>query len=281
MTIMQKAVTPAQSEAIRTSGYDRVAGYTVRQSDAEAAVRPEEIRALHGLDDAGAPFAADHVDVLVFPVAPSMQFEDAVGGTTREEQQATGGAFLEHPPFRGTGFAPVERPVPLWWLAPTRVSPGTRLVRFDSTGTSQLLAEYGDVATGWLVPGATGRLPASPSLYVGTLAAVDGGYRACDLVDDRVILFEPSDGSRRELARREVGAIFELAYFGVWNGLDVRLVERWNDGEEALARCVSLTHDVELAEALGMERVEAGVYEATVPEARVAALRTVRLDVDA
>lgn len=279
VSIMQKAVTPAQSAAILEHGLDRVAGFAVRRDDAAYADRPDELRRLLALDGAGSPFSDDEVDVLIFPTAPTMQFEDAIGGTTREELHRTGGTFLERAPFLGTGFAPVDHAVPVWWLSPTRVAAGTRLVRFRSSGDPVVLAEYPDVATGWLVPGQPGRLPAVPSGNVGTYVAIDGGYRLADRVDDHVVIYEPSTGERVERPLADVEELFELQVLGTWNGLPVRVVARWDQDGEALARCVCLAHDADLAEGLGLERVEAGVYELTVPESSIDGLRTVKLEV--
>jgi hypothetical protein len=280
VSIMQKAVTPAQSRAILEHGLDRVAGYVVRRADGEVAVRPDELYRLHALGYPGSPFSpTEAIDVLILPVAPTMRFEDAIGGTDRSDLVKTGGPFLDRPPFLGTGFAPVDRAVPVWWLAPTRVSPGTSLVRFQTTGDPEVLATYVDVATGWQVPGAADRLPSSPSLYVGTLASYEGGHRACDLIGDRVVMFEPESRARVDVPRSEVGDVFELQFLGSWNGLEVRLVDRWTVGGEALARCVYLGHDADLAEGLGLEKPEAGVYELTVPEAQLDGLRSVALQV--
>ena len=274
--IMQKAVTPAQSAAILERGLDRIAGYAVQRADAEYATSPAQLYRLHALGYAGSPFSPDEaIDVLIFPTAPGMRLEDAVGGTERSELAKTGGAFLDRPPFLGTGFAPVDTAVPLWWLAPTRVSAGTVLVRFPASGEPVVLARYDDVGTGWRIPGAEGRRPSTPSVHVGTLASYDGGYRACDLHEGMVVMFDPESRARIEVTRAEVGDVFELAVLGSWNGLDVRVVDRWSEDGEQLARCAYLGHDADIAEGLGLDKLEAGVYEVTVPEAQLDGLRNV------
>ncbi|MFB6610036.1 hypothetical protein ACFCVO_06950 [Agromyces sp. NPDC056379] len=280
MSSIQKAVTPAQSAAILERGLDTVAGYVVRRADAEYADTPAELYRLHALGFAGSPFdPAGAIDVLILPVAPTMQFEDAIGGTERSELAKTGGAFLDRPPFLGTGFAPVDRAVPVWWLAPTRVSPGTELVRYHQTGATEVLATYVDVATGWEIAGAVTRLPVTPSLLVGTLAEVDGAYRACDLVGDLVVMLDAATGDRVESARRDVQRVFELQMLGSWNGLELRLVEQGSNAGEPIARCVYLGHDADIAEGLGLVKIEAGVYELVVLEAQLEGLRTTMLEV--
>ena len=281
MSSIQKAVTPAQSAAILERGLDTVAGYVVRRADAEYAGSPAELFRLHALGFAGSPFdPAGAIDVLILPVAPTMRFEDAIGGTERSELVKTGGAFLDRPPFLGTGFAPVDRAVPVWWLAPTRVSPGTELVRHHPTGTTEVLATYADVATGWQVAGAATRLPAAPSLLLGTLAEIDGAYRACDLVGDLVVMLDAATGDRVEAARRDVQRVFELQMLGSWNGLELRVVEQGaNEDGEPIARCVYLGHDADIAEGLGLVKIEAGVYELVVPEAQLEGLRSAVLEV--
>ena len=92
-------------------------------------------------------------------------------------------------------------------------------------------------------------------------------------------MFEPASLGRVDVPRSEVGDVFELQFLGAWNGLEVRLVDRWSEGGEALARCVYLGHDADIAEGLGLEKPEAGVYELTVPVAQIDGLRRVALQV--
>ncbi|WP_395245805.1 hypothetical protein ACGGZK_08355 [Agromyces sp. MMS24-K17] len=205
-----------------------------------------------------------------------MRFEDAIGGTTREDLRRTGGPFLDRAPFTGTGFAPAGTAVPVWWLAPTRVPAGARLVRFADGLPPQRLADYVDVATGWVVAGGDGRRrPAQPSPLVGGYATIAGEHRLADVVGDRVAVWEPATGERREVALADVDGIFELEVLGSWNGLDVRLVARWEHDGVPMSRIAYLGHDSDLAEGLGLVKIEAGVYEASVPDAQIDAVRTV------
>jgi hypothetical protein len=273
---MQKAVTPAVSAAILEHGFDRVAGFVVRRADVATITRTADLFQVHALGYEGTPFHEDGpIDVLVFDPAPTMRFEDAIGGTTRDELRRTGGSFLDRPPFTGTGFAPVEASVPVWWLAPTRMAPGSKLVRFEQGVEPRVMMEYGDVGTGWLTPPSLPRHPDAPSAYVGTYATVDGVHRLADVVGDRVAIFEPSNASRAEVGLDAVESVFELHVLGSWNGLDVRVVATWPSEVGQQSRIVYLGHDADLAEGLGLVKIEAGVYEATVADSALDGVRNV------
>lgn len=279
MPTMQKAVTPAVAAAILEHGFDRVAGYVVAQADAASATTPSDLFRLHALGFAGSPFVdGGPIDLLLFEPAPTMRFENAIGGTTREELQRTGGPFLDRPPFTGTGFAPFPTAVPVWWLVPTRVPAGARLVRVTASG-AQVLAEYPDVATGWVVPGAEGRRPVQPSAHVGTYATIDGRNRLADLVGDQVVIYDPAVAGRIEVPRDGVERLFELEIAASWNGLDVRVVAQWQSAGVATSRIAYLGHDTDLAEGLRLVKIEAGVYEATVPDTSLDAVRSSVLEV--
>ncbi len=81
MTLMQKALTPAQSRAHLTRGYDRLAGYCVRAQDVAFATTPAQLYEVHGLGYPGSPFSPDdaHVDVLQFESGAHLQYRDVPG----------------------------------------------------------------------------------------------------------------------------------------------------------------------------------------------------------
>ncbi|MGI9821829.1 hypothetical protein [Agromyces sp. Marseille-Q5079] len=249
-TVMQKAVTPEQATAIITHGLDVITGLVVTRADAAAARTPAELFEVHGLGYDGSPFVADEpVNVLLFESTPAMRFERA---------------------------AEEDRPaVPGWWLAPTRVPPGARLVEFQRGKEPRVSMTYGDVGTGWLVPRPLPRRPAEPSACVGTQATMNGVTRPADVIGDRVVFVEPPDGTRVEVPRDAVEAVSVVEVLGSWNGLDIQVVATWSGDEGRLCRVVLLGHDAERAAAHGLSMVEPGVYEATVPEAELDGLRTV------
>lgn len=92
-TIMQKAVTPAFSHAYLTRGYDRIAGFVSPADSVAWADTVGSIFEAHGLGFPGSPFSSDaaFIDVIQFPATPQLRFEDAIGGTTPQERELTGG----------------------------------------------------------------------------------------------------------------------------------------------------------------------------------------------
>jgi hypothetical protein len=72
-----------------------------------------------------------------------------------------------------------------------------------------------------------------------------------------------------------VTELFELELVARWNGLSVRVVDQWQDAQRyVVARISHLGDDLTRAEHLGLEQVEAGVYEAVVYAAELTDLET-------
>ena len=265
MTLMQKAITPELTHAHLTAGHDRVAGYVVRADDVSFATTPAQLFEVHGLGYHGSPFspAASSIDILRFESSPHLQYRDVPG-------------YI----------------LPLWWLRHSRIPPGAELVRIFADGSSILLGRYGDVGTGWSITQLGARRPAPPSLSrcVGPVAKWHGAYLEADVVDDgqTVVLalanpplsetgFEQAPSGRwfRRVARDDVSELFELDLTARWNGLEVRVVDQWQDTQRyVVARISHLGGDVERAERLRLDRVEAGVYEAIVYAAELTDIQT-------
>ncbi|MFI2753847.1 hypothetical protein ACGIF2_10470 [Cellulomonas sp. P22] len=283
---MQKVVTPAVSTAVLEHGYDRVAGFVVRAADVAFATTPAQLFVAHGLGFPATPFGPDapHVDVLRFPAAAQLRFEDAVGGTDEASRRRTGGSFVDRPPFTGTGFVAVpDEVVPLYWLVHSRVPAGSELVRVHADGSSSVLARFADVGHGWVVEDAGSGRPGTPPLsrFVGPMALWHDEYVAADVLPDGTVVLATPPGrtpaldgfvtvaggrGRREVARAEVEELFELDVSASWGPLQVRVVDQWTDADgEPRARVAYTGHDADLAEQLGLEKLDAAVYEATVP----------------
>lgn len=284
MEIMQKAVTPQMSAAYLEGGYDRVAGFVVRAADVAFATTPAALYEAHGLGFPGSPFRPDspHVDVLRFPATAQLSFENATGGTDAETRAKTGGPFIDRPPFTGLGFVAVQGAVvPLYWLVHSRVPAGSELVRVSADGTQQVIARFVDVGHGWQSDVVQVR-PPSPIVprHVGPMAQWQGAYWSADLLgDDQVVLVAPGEPApelgfertpagrwRRVVPRAEVTELFELRVDARWNGLEVRVVDQFRgpDGQD-YARVSYTGHNADLAEGLRLEKIDAAVYEATVP----------------
>lgn len=193
MSIIQKAVTPQTSNAYLTAGWDRVYGFVVAAADAAFATTPAQLFDVHALGFPGSPFSPDdpHVDVIRFPARATMRLENAIGGVDQKTRALTGGPFVDRPPFKGTGFAPVPgHIVPVWWMRHTRVVPNTQLVRVFADGTEKLLAVFTNIADGWMVDGASVGRSTPFSRHVGTLAKWNGMHLTADVIDQgrRIVL---------------------------------------------------------------------------------------------
>ena len=253
MTLMQKAITPALSRAHLSAGHDRVAGYVVRAEDVSFATTPAQLFEVHGLGYPSTPFSpySASIDILRFESSPQLQYRDVPG-------------YI----------------VPLWWLRHSRIPPGAELIRVFADGTSILLGRYGDVGTGWSVAQVGAPRPALASLSrcVGPVAKWHGAYLEADVLDDdqTVVLalanpplsetgFQQAASGRwfRRVHREDVSELFELDLTARWNGLEVRVVDQWQDAQRyVVARISHLGDDIERAERLRLDRVEAGGYEA-------------------
>lgn len=267
---MQKAVTPAMSHAYLTTGYDRLAGFMVRAEDVAWATTPADVFDAHDLGFPRSPFSprAQWVDVLRIVAEPQLVFEDVYE--------------LGDPRVLPSGVS-LDGTAPVWWLRHSRISPGSELVRCFPDGNAALLARYIDVGWGWQIfmHGARRTSATSLSRCVGPVARWHGGYVDADVIEDgeAVVLalssppltesgFDPTPAGRwrRVVARDEVSEIFEVDLTARWEGLPVRLVDQWRDAAGDVSfRASSIGPDAALAERLRMQKIEAGVYESTVP----------------
>ena len=265
MTLMQKAITPALTRAHLSLGHDRVAGYVVRAEDVSFATTPAQLFEVHGLGHPGTPFSpcAASIDILRFESSPQLQYRDVPG-------------YI----------------VPLWWLRHSRIPPDAELIRVFADTTSVLLARYGHIGTGWSVMRPGSDRPGLPSLSrcVGPVAKWHGAYLEADVIeDDRTVVLAlanpplsetgfqqaPSGRWYRQVRREEVSELFELDLTARWNGLEVRVVDQWQDSQRYVVTRIShLGDDVERAERLRLDRVEAGVYEAIVYAAELTDIQT-------
>ncbi|GAA1624598.1 hypothetical protein GCM10009790_04350 [Georgenia ruanii] len=293
---LQKAITPPMSAAYLERGLDRVAGFVVPAADVAAVTSTAALFELHGLGFPGSPFAPDRpIDILHLPASPTANLVRATGGADEAGRRATGGPFLDRPPFTGTGLAAAGDVVaPLSWLEHTRLTPGARLWRFTPGAEEpELVGTYHGVAFGWQNHLAGDELHAlAPSKFVGPLAKLDLGTFAVDVRTDDdgaptvVTLVTMAAGSEEHgFTRTNAGTwakqvpaadveLFEIHATARWHGLPVRIVDQGPgpDGE-VMCRVSSLAYDADAAERMLMDKIDAGVYETT---AALSALTDVR-----
>jgi len=74
----------------------------------------------------------------------------------------------------------------------------------------------------------------------------------------------------------ELGEVYALRVTASWRGLPVQLVRRWPSDGRLLGRVVFLGRDVRAAEAAGLQKIDAGGYEMTVPVDDLENLRVVQ-----
>lgn len=300
VTIMQKALTPQAVALHLTHGWDQVSGFTLRAVDVATADTPAELFEAHALGFPGSPFSADmpSVHLIRFPATPQLRFEDAVGGTDAATAALTGGPFVDRPPFTGNGFAPWSGGIaPVYWLASSRVPAGSDIVRVDTDGSATVVAVHRDVATGWVAgPGQPPLPPVSltpqPSLHIGLLARYRGSVHPADLLLDEqsVVLSSPVEPAdvpgftqmpsgrwRLEVPLAALDELFELSMTGSVQGIPVRVVGQTTQGEETIYQVLYTGHVADVAEGLGLTKLDAGVYVGAVRRDDLADVQTVQL----
>jgi len=294
--VLQKAVLPARAHGWLTLGDDLLAGFVVNAADVAWANSPAKIHDAMGLGFPGSPFSPtdSFVDVLRFENATFMNPISAVGKTETSPQ-----GFVDRPPFTGTGFVRAESKravIPLWWLEPTRVPQGAELWRIHSDERQELIAVYPHVALGWQPVTQEGQpapkpfgnqLPPSDSVGTfirwpdGLLAAqkLSNGRVVCGDVDQReglnlsesgrwITSFEPEDAPE----------VFGLKVTATWRGLPFQVVRRLPDPSgQASARLVYTGRNADEAEAAGLQKTDAAVYEVTAPWQELENLTPVQL----
>ncbi len=287
--ILQIAVMPGREDSWG-DGDDLLCGYVVRAADVSWATRPAQLFAAHALGFPGSPFSAQStaIDVLRFPVTPFTQLVSATGGTT-EDGEMLGEGFIDPLPFTGTGFvAAAGHVVPLWWVEPTRVPAGSQLWRIRVDGPEELIATYANVASGWQ--------PASPGSFLpsdlyGGIAQWRGHKVMADILPNgNAVVASLIELNGLRLTERglwggvvdpsELASIHALRITASWRGLPFQLVRRWKSDDTLLSRLVYLGRDARAAEAAGLQKMDAGVYETTASINELVDLQAVELTPD-
>lgn len=296
-TILQKAVTPQQVDGYLRSGFDRVSGFVLRAADGLEATTPAELFHAHALGFPGSPFNADdgEIHVLLFPAQPQMSIEDAIGGNDKEGAGKTGGAFVEPAPFTGTGFAPWPGHVaPVYWVRHSRVPAGAELHKVTADGARTHVATFADTATGWqaaqglpeLTPPTTpfpsSRLVGPTAVHQGDTFVADplfGGETVALCATQETDGFErtPLGRYRRVVPMSALSELTEVLMTGTVAGLPVRVVDMFKAESGPVLRVSYTGHLSVLAEAFGLQKMDAGVYETQIQVDALRDPRTVQL----
>ncbi len=290
--VLQQVLPPPLS-ASYLDGFSQLEGYVVRAADVASARTAYEVVEAFGygqVADAYSPNGAS-VDVLRFPAAPLMRIDTAYG--TTDPAAATAEApIVDRPPFRGSGFTASERLIVAQWrVGRTRLAPGTELYRIDRDGGEQFLAVYRDVATGWSGPGVTpDAANALPSHLVGTRARWNGAVYLADLLADGTVALAflgdtPPAGFERTGAhlwrhvvpRREVAALDAIVTTCRWRGHPFEVTGQF--GEQC--RLTYTGRNSLTADALGLQFLQPGVYEATAPRNQLTDVAGIQLELPA
>ncbi|MDF2497993.1 MAG: hypothetical protein K0Q86_1625 [Arthrobacter koreensis] len=285
MTFLQKALSPAQVEFLVGGNRDTVSGFVVNAGDAVNARTPEDLFAVHCLDFPGSPWdrGAGYVDVLRFQVPLSVYVHDAADPE-----------FVDRPPFTGTGFAAWSGGVvPSYFLDECAIPPGAELWRIRAGQPEELIAVYFEVATGWGVSDASGiSRPGThtPSHIMGWSAVWQGQVFRADLVnegrsvevaatsDPGVEGFErtPKGVWRRTVGLGEIQDFYELLATCSWQGEPFRITDVAQGEDGQVYRLFYTGHNADRAEALGLNKADAGVYWTVVPESQVQDVQVVQ-----
>jgi hypothetical protein len=282
--MLQIPATPGRETAWLVHGGDVIGGYVVKAEDVTWATTPAQLYAVHGLGFPGSPFSADmpFIDVVRFPEAFDMVFTTPFGRPSDASPAEVNGPFVDHPPFRGLGFTTGgDRVAPMWWLDPVRLPPRSELWRVHSDGRQLPLAVYPDVARGW-TPVEGLQVQQTFSLRPSDVLGATGLWRgqrvlADDLGDGTTVVGSAADipGAGLVQTRRgvwtatvpsaEVTEVHSLRLTATWRGLPFQVVGRNYDGETLVGQIVYLGRNALEAEGAGLQKLDAGYYQAFVP----------------
>lgn len=276
MTIFQKALSTEQVQFLISGNRDTISGFIVNAADVVAARTPEDLFAVHGLGFPGSPWdpAAGFVHVLRFHDPLPLYVHKAMAPE-----------FVDRPPFTGTGFASWSGGVvPLYFLDESAIPAGAELWRVTAGGREDLVAVYMHAAYGWALvqtpPEGTPQPGRSiPSHIVGWNAVWRGHRFRADLVGEKAVLAAPTQppaefGPFRQMPRgcwslevpaAEVEDSFELLATCTWRGEPFRITDVAQGQDGQMYRVFYTGHNADRAEALGLNKADAGVYWAVVP----------------
>lgn len=270
--MLQKPVPPAMVQAYLTHGFDRVSGWVLKASDVANCTSVEQLRLIHQLGYRHSPY--QHGEPLYILHFPSPRATPLV----RANPEAMSELFA----LPADGMLTIDDiSTPLWWVEHTRLPAGSRLWKFTAGGSQpELVATYAGPAFGW--HNAAGEFRAiAPTIMTGRVAVIDSKAFACEVdynEDDHPTTvtiaareavdedFERTDAGlyAKVLAFEDVDLIFESHVQATYQGLPVRVVERFHTDGADRARIASLVLDYRANAQADFQFVEAGVWEANV-----------------
>jgi hypothetical protein len=266
--MLQRVITPAMTDGYLTHGLDQVRGYVLAEADVAGAQTPAQLFSVHGLGFPGSPFdpAQHSIDVLLFPATPFTHLVPAVGRTTTDDRsagddRALPGAFVDHPPFTGTGFAPSgeatdDRPsAPLWWVHAARLPAGSEIWRVGHDASRTLLGVFENVAQGWVTA------PSLPAVDPADSASASASVAAASVAAASV--------AAASVAATDVPASDVLGVFGTWTGARC-LVDLVGDGYAVVASYVDIP-------GAGLELGPRGLFWRQVPAGQVQDVHEIRV----
>ncbi|MDO5495035.1 MAG: hypothetical protein Q4G64_04920 [bacterium] len=277
--VLQKAITPAHVQAFLNEGYDRIAGYVVRAGEVSEVTSVADLRRLHHTDYEGSPFPTDGpIHILHVDRSPSWQLTPATRITERDAMSTSGTVAVG------------EQLVEVFFLDHTRITNGARLWKFEEGADPELVATYFGPAHGWQDHSAGGEMRrATPTPTTGSLVVLGDKAFVADVqsaengvptaitavapvAPPEELEFTEYEGGiwAKQVEHSDAAALFEVRVAATWNEHPVLLVHNFQlpDGK-AVSRVVSAARHWELARDAGLQEIELGVWEATVPSSEV------------
>ena len=279
------AVTARQADSYIEQGIDFFGGFAVEATVLEEVLDLSALISLFHLDLPGSPFAPDRpIDVLEVPANPFLQVRHAVSPI---DKRAVLGGVVEFPPYDGTGTVRAgEIETDLLWIEPTRLSIGSRLLRYyPGQREPQVRGIYHGVTWGWedcemghfraftpshLVGSAISRIWGETPVDIETNAidAPVAVQMVCAQLPEEESGFEHVESGffAKRIAYHTDLNLHEPHLVGRVDSIPVRIVRTMTDENgRALAFCVAMILDMPLAFSHGFERWAQGVAVRTVP----------------
>lgn len=293
------AVTSRQADSYIKQGIDFFGGFAVEATALEEVLDLSALISLFHLDLPGSPFASDRpIDILEVPTNPFLQVRHAVSPI---DKRAVLGGIVEFEPYDGTGTVRAgEIETDLLWIEPSRLSTGSRLLRYyPGQREPQVRGIYHGVTWGW-EDCTTGEFRVfTPSHLVGSAISRIWGETPVDIETDAkdspvavqmVCAKLPEEESGFELVESGLFAkriayhedlhLHEPHLVGQVNSIPVRVIRTMEDDNgTTLAFCVAMLLDMPLVFARGFERWAQGVAVKTVPFDEVENLHLQKLKV--